>query len=330
MIGATYTLRLASRVLSIHRLRKNGIFPLASDCTWRRTFSSLPGVPADVGGSSNFLQVQHASLGGNVLELSHFWLRDHCRCSECYSSSTHQRNTDILQLRTRTEVKRHDLKGETVNIQWSDGHESSFEIGWLLENTHEGRALSKTSEKTCQRTLWNGALMADLQLAPIVNDQLRDETVLSELFRRVIRYGFAKIEQVPPTAEDTRRLCQQITRLSNTFFGSFWEISNSRSSEHKDSGYGNGSLEAHSDNTYFTEAQGIIVFHMTELDGEGGESLLVDGFQVADQLKRINPEAYRYLSNTVQHSEFIEPGEHFKAVGPILRHDPFNQLEQIR
>jgi len=74
----------------------------------------------------------------------------------------------------------------------------------------------------------------------------------------------------------------------------------------------------------------IIVFHMTELDGEGGESLLVDGFQVADQLKRINPEAYRYLSNTVQHSEFIEPGEHFKAVGPILRHDPFNQLEQIR
>ena len=46
-----------------------------------------------------------------------YFLISSIRCSECYSSSTHQRNTDILQLRTRTEVKRHDLKGETVNIQ---------------------------------------------------------------------------------------------------------------------------------------------------------------------------------------------------------------------
>jgi len=58
---------------------------------------------------------------------------------------------------------------------------------------------------------------------------------------------------------------------------------------------------------------------------------LVDGFHAAKQLKLVNPEAYEYLSNTVFHSEYIEPGEHFKALGPILRHDPINhQLEQIR
>ena len=74
-----------------------------------------------------------------------------------------------------------------------------------------------------------------------------------------------------------------------------------------------------------------MVFHCTEFNGVGGESLLVDGFHAAEQLNRLDPEAYQYLSNTVHHSEYIEPGEHFEAVGPILRHDPVNrQLEQIR
>lgn len=96
--------------------------------------------------------------------------------------------------------------------------------------------------------------MENLQLTPIIQNQLEDINVLTEVFRRVIKYGFAKIEQVPPTVEGTQRVCEQITRLSNTFFGSLWE--NGTSFDHKDTGYLNGYLEAHNDTTYFTEAQG--------------------------------------------------------------------------
>ena len=96
--------------------------------------------------------------------------------------------------------------------------------------------------------------MEKLKLTPIFNDEMQDENVLKEVFRRVVKYGFAKIERVPPTVEGTQRVCQQITRLSNTFFGSLWE--NGTHFDHKDTGYLNGFLEAHNDNTYFTEAQG--------------------------------------------------------------------------
>jgi len=321
------TLKLASRI-SARLLRNDASFlkpmhisPIQINS--QHLFSSVSDVPT---GSSRFLKIQSPSLDGNVLNLSRIWLRDHCRCPECYNSVTCQRNLDILKLTDNVEVKCHNLDGETLDIQWSDGHKSSFALSWLLENTYEGKMLTKQDS---QHMLWDRSLVENLQLSPIVQDQLKDESVLAEVFRRVVKYGFAKIEQVPPTVEGTQRVCEQITRLSNTFFGSLWE--NGTSFDHKDTGYLNGYLEAHNDTTYFTEAQGILVFHTTQFTGTGGESLLVDGFNAAKQLKQLNPEAYQYLSNTPYHSEYIEPGEHFKAVGPVLRHDPVNrQLEQIR
>jgi len=322
-----YTSKLVSR-LSACLLRNNGSLLKsnrisASHSSFQHLFSSLP----DIATSSNrFIEVQPPSLDGKVLRLSHVWLRDHCRCPECFNSITSQRNLDILKLDDNVEVKSYNLNGETVEIQWSDGHRSSFELSWLLQNTYEGKLLTK---KDPQNFLWDRSLVENLQLTPIIQNQLEDINVLTEVFRRVIKYGFAKIEQVPPTVEGTQRVCEQITRLSNTFFGSLWE--NGTSFDHKDTGYLNGYLEAHNDTTYFTEAQGLLVFHCTQYSGTGGESLLVDGFHAAKQLKLVNPEAYEYLSNTVFHSEYIEPGEHFKALGPILRHDPINhQLEQIR
>ncbi len=73
------------------------------------------------------------------------------------------------------------------------------------------------------------------------------------------------------------------------------------------------------------------MFHCTEFEGAGADSILVDGFHVAKQLKRENPEAYEHLSNTSVEAEYIEPGEHFTGWGPNFLHHPVtNQLQQVR
>lgn len=74
-----------------------------------------------------------------------------------------------------------------------------------------------------------------------------------------------------------------------------------------------------------------MVFHCTRFNGTGGESFLIDGFHIAKQLKKLDPVAYNYLSKTTIPAEYIEPGEHFFAWGPCLRHHPLsNELEQVR
>lgn len=92
-------------------------------------------------------------------------------------------------------------------------------------------------------------------LEPILyHNAMHDDNTLSEIYRRVIQYGFVQIEQVPSTEIDTKMIIERVCRMSRTVFGKFWETGTNF--DHMDTGYLNGYLEGHTDNTYFTEAQG--------------------------------------------------------------------------
>lgn len=64
----------------------------------------------------------------------------------------------------------------------------------------------------------------------------------------------------------------------------------------KDSAYTQLALGAHTDTTYFSDPAGLQTFHLlSHTDGDGGSSLLVDGFKAAETLRRESPEAYETL-----------------------------------
>jgi trimethyllysine dioxygenase len=67
----------------------------------------------------------------------------------------------------------------------------------------------------------------------------------------------------------------------------------------KDTAYTSLALPAHTDNTYFTEPSGLQAFHLlSHTSGEGGASLLVDGFHCAEILRKSYPLAHSILSST--------------------------------
>ncbi|KAI9553897.1 hypothetical protein GHT06_019167 [Daphnia sinensis] len=275
-----------------------------------------------------FLDV-HLPNASQTLKLHPTWLRDHCRCPDCYNAITYQRNNDILKLNEHSTISAHSQSDGLLHVLWSDGHKSIYSIPWLISNTYEGRC-QKQEEEASRLITWDGSMGNLPSLEPILHrEALHDDNTLSEIYRRVIQYGFAKIEQVPSTEIDTKIIIERVCRMSCTVFGKFWETGTNF--DHMDTGYLNGYLEAHTDNTYFTEAQGYLVFHCTHFNGTGGESFFVDGFHVAKQLKQLDPAAYDYLSKANITAEYIEPGEHFSSGGAILRHDPVSgQLEQLR
>jgi hypothetical protein len=69
-----------------------------------------------------------------------------------------------------------------------------------------------------------------------------------------------------------------------------------------DTAYTTQALPPHTDTTYFTEPAGLQAFHMLshepDENGEcsGGQSILVDGFNVARLLREQEPRAYRVLT----------------------------------
>lgn len=148
------------------------------------------------------------------------------------------------------------------------------------------------------------------------------------------KFGFSIIRGVNATdGKHTQEILEEIAFLRLTHYGGFYDFTSDLSS--KDTAYTSIALAAHTDNTYFSDPAGLQAFHvLSHTDGQGGESLLVDGFKCARELQLQDPSAYKILSETNIHAHAsgnegisIQPYRGF----PVLSHDPSTgQLQQVR
>ncbi|KAL1619400.1 hypothetical protein SLS54_006679 [Diplodia seriata] len=146
------------------------------------------------------------------------------------------------------------------------------------------------------------------------------------------RYGFAYVDGCPPTPEATQKLLERISFIRHTHYGSFWDFTSDLAS--KDTAYTSIALEAHTDNTYFSDPARLQMFHLlSHTEGDGGASLLVDGFNIAMKLKKKEPAAYRTLSTV--HINSHASGNDGIVIVPrqthtVLEHSPTSMLQQVR
>jgi trimethyllysine dioxygenase len=98
---------------------------------------------------------------------------------------------------------------------------------------------------------------------------------------------------------------------------------------HGDLAYSNQALPAHTDTTYFTDPAGLQIFHLLSHEGEGGSSLLVDGFYAASKLDKEDFEVLRRLK-VPRHASgskgyLLQPED-----SSVLRCDEDGRLLQVR
>ena len=138
------------------------------------------------------------------------------------------------------------------------------------------------------------------------------------------QYGFCYVDETPPTPSATEGLLERIAFIRETHYGGFYDFTADLASQ--DTAYTNIALEAHTDNTYFSDPAGLQAFHLlSHTDGSGGASLLVDGFRAAHELARADPAAYNVLASVNVHAHAsgnegisIQPYRGF----PVFEHDP--------
>ncbi|KAG7007144.1 hypothetical protein G7Y79_00011g030420 [Physcia stellaris] len=108
------------------------------------------------------------------------------------------------------------------------------------------------------------------------------------------KWGFCFVDGCPVTGEATQKLIERIAFIRNTHYGGFWQFTADLSL--KDAAYTSLPLAAHTDNTYFTDPAGLQTFHLlSHTNGDGGASLLVDGFRAASILRSESPDAFHDL-----------------------------------
>lgn len=254
------------------------------------------------------------------------WLRDHCPCAECLHPQTRQRQLDTAAIATEVAGSEATLAadGRTLEVRWTpDGHLSRYPVSWLAAFATPGEAAAAPPA----RTLWQASDIGERPPTAEFAAVVEDAGALREWLELIARYGFCFVHGTPPSPEDSERLARRIGYVRASIFGGFWDFTADLT--HGDTAYTNLELRPHTDGTYCNDAPGLQMLHCLHFDGSGGESILVDGFRVAEELRRSTPDAFALLTEVEVPARYLEPGVHLAARHPVLRLDGRGDLVQV-
>ncbi|OAX41988.1 Trimethyllysine dioxygenase [Rhizopogon vinicolor AM-OR11-026] len=239
------------------------------------------------------------------------WLRDHCRCPDCFHPITKQRLFNSFEI--PPDIKPIHVQGSTEGLEvvWpgfsTETHSSVYPWDWLQANAYD-RPLHTTPNR---KVIWGSKIEKSppsVTYTEVMDDgdkglykwlvnvvRMQIESFMLCLIIVQDKFGFCFVSGVPATPEATEELCHRIGFIRETQYGKFWEFTADLSKG--DTAYTTMALGAHTDNTYFTDPSGIQLFHLlSHTEGSGGATLLVDGFYVADLMRELYPKFHELLS----------------------------------
>ena len=274
---------------------------------------------------------------------------------------TGKRNGSILASAASCAVDRMEMRGDDhLRVVWTDGVMSDYSTSWL-------RSLVKPRVGIA---LWGGEL--DLRESVRVRfSDLLDDNGRSSL-GHLLSHGILLVSEMPEDAaalsafaaavsggELKEHVTQSLVasyKLERTpsydevnsvtdgplknLYGSLWSTNSTHMVEGTsvaDSAYTSDALPVHTDMTYYQHPPGLQVFNMVSPATIGGESVFVDGFAVAEELRKTNPKAFDTLCRVENRYRCIDPstGWHLEAKGTTLVAKPdgkggWGELEMIR
>lgn len=263
----------------------------------------------------------------------HIWLRDHCRCPDCFHPITKQRLLNTFEI--PADIKPLHVQGSAdgLEVVWpgtsTESHSSVYPWTWLQANTYDPALQTMPTRKV----LWGSKIVKSPP--SVTYTEVMDDKGLHKWLRNVETFGFCFVSGVPATPEATEELCERIGFIRETQYGKFWEFTADLSKG--DTAYTTMALGAHTDNTYFTDPCGLQLFHLlSHTEGSGGATLLVDGYYVAALMKELHPKFHDLLSRvSIPAHAAGEPSALYTpsppAMYPPLRYHPSTkELVQVR
>lgn len=261
------------------------------------------------------------------------WLRDNCFSPVCRNPSSFEKretNLDINQRLKNNHPLSVEITEEEVKIIWDENppHESIFSIPWLLSNAYDrengyGEIHQKIAKRHDEQILWDRDFIE--ANPPKIYDVQTDSADLWK--KQLLTFGFARLRNI----KDLTKFVQKIGPIRETESGNSYAIKVADSEfELTTSG---DVLPAHNDyETYTHTANLLSFFNCVENEASGGESLLVDGFRVAEYFRVEYPEYFKLLSEVpIQFQRIVREREfYYRRTTKIIELDTNGRVIGIR
>ena len=121
---------------------------------------------------------------------------------------------------------------------------------------------------------------------------------------------------------------KKIGYIRETNFGKLFNVKSQK--QPNDLAYTSIELESHTDNPYRKPVPSIQFLFCIHNSCQGGDSTIVDGFKVAEDLKNENLNAFNTLTNTLINFKFKDKDAILEKTGKIIKLSERGELKQIK
>mgnify|MGYP001294994693 FL=1 len=250
------------------------------------------------------------------------WLRDHARDEENWDKRSNQRKTFTATLDFKIKIKSAEIldNGKSIKIIWPDLEKPvTYSYEFLFNNSLNNKS------KINSLKLWKENDLDDQIYIDF--ETVQSNEGYKKFLKNLYQYGFSVVQNCKTEMSSVENIVNKIGYVRNSIFGGLWSF---ESNEDKaDSAYTQEELRPHTDATYSNDAPGLQLLLCCEYKAKGGDSIMVDGFKIAEIIKKDNKELFDILSTINVKGSYIGDGVFLEAERPIFNLNSKKELFQV-
>ena len=254
-------------------------------------------------------------------EIHPFWLRERVNGKDFVDKGTQQRLFDPTTLKQDIKINKVNLTDEFLEISFTDGVETKITIQSIFQEYPGNNDI-----KFIKKTKWDSSLkgLNNFQFS----ENIFEEKIMYEALVSFYKYGFVIFKNVPTENNFLVKFANSIGSIRRTNFGEFFNVKSKPNPN--DLAYTSLHLAPHTDNPYRNPVPCIQILHCIENDVKGGNSTLVDGFTVTEELKERYPEYHKILTEVKVKYQFIDKDVVLENWAEMIELDEDKNFKQVR
>lgn len=260
---------------------------------------------------------------GQQDDYAYLWLRDNA--PDARDARNGQRLIESIDLPADIRATAVQLAATgQLEIMWSDGSgPSMFDPTWLRRY---GAASDQPDDLFLDHVHWDASL-APLPAAEYAELVERRDALCAWL-AAVRTYGFALLHGVPTESGALLRVVELFGYVRETNYGRYFDVKSVVNPNNL--AYTGLALSPHTDNPYRDPVPTLQLLHCLNAVDNGGDSIIVDGFAIAEKLLEAEPKAYRVLTRLRLYWRFVDQTTNLLAEAPIIKLNELDEVVAIR
>ncbi len=213
------------------------------------------------------------------------WERDNCTCPSCLHPSSHERLVMIAD------------DGDGPHVPVPHGSAARADVAQVVPRTVATRESA-------------------MPVPTVEHSTLATDAGLERWLTALLESGVAIVTDTPNIDGEVVRLAELIGYARPTNFGTIFDVVSKP--DPNSNAYTALGLEMHTDLPYYASPPDYQFLHAMQADATGGESLLVDGFAVAELLREDDPAAFELLCTWEVPFRFHDHDDDLRDTYPVL------------